>query len=97
MDKPAELPSGTVGRGTLKAEERQYRGRPGDRLLALRAFATRAHLLVCYGCAPVAFLLALRTSSGVCGMSMRDRPNSPKEDRGDHNERAHAILGKPAH
>jgi hypothetical protein len=30
-------------------------------------------------------------------MSMRDRPtNSPSEDRGDHNERAHAVIpGKP--
>jgi hypothetical protein len=45
------------------------------------------------GWAPVTFLLALESSSRERGMSMRDRPtNSPSEDRGDHNERAHAVI-----
>ena len=45
-----------------------------------------------YSCATAAPLsrssLPAESSSGGCGTSMRDRPNnSPREDRGDHNER----------
>ena len=62
-------------------------------------FATSEPILfVRYGWARIAFLLASESSSSGRGMSMRDRPsNSSSEGRGDHNERARAVIPSQTH